>query len=369
MVEAMQNSPAAAGGPQGPGGSSRWIERIVSRPGAPHGEALPRGAAPAPSAKKGGDLGKRLGTAVVLLPLIIYLMIEGGVPWMIFVVCVIGLGSIEFAYLMEAKGLVPARRLGIPAAMALGVLAQGSNEYFVTLLLTATILLLLIRQLGRKDISSAITATSVTIFGVLYVGWLGAHLILLRNLGSEIAEKYLRVRGLPVAAGFEDIGCFFLFLAVAATFLADTGGYFVGRALGKHKLAPTISPKKTWEGLGGSLVFSALGALAVKAIFERQYAGRPYAGDLSYVHCAILGVLAALFGVAGDLAESLLKRDARVKDASGFLPGHGGFLDRLDSLNFVVPISYYYIKIYYYLQLTPEPARDVWKLLRRYGIG
>ena len=369
MEEAKKTSPTTASGSQGPGGPSRLVERVVSRPGAPHGEALAQGAAPPPQAKKASDLGQRLGTAVILLPLIIYLMIKGGVPWMIFVVCVIGLGSIEFAYLMEAKGLVPARRLGIPAAMALGVLAQGSNEYFVTLLLTATILLLLVRQLGRKDISSAITATSVTIFGVIYVGWLGAHLILLRNLGSEIAEKYLRVKGLPVAAGFEDIGCFFLFLAVAATFLADTGGYFAGRAFGKHKLAPTISPKKTWEGLAGSLVFSALGALVVKAVFERHYAGRPYAADLPYLHCVILGALAALFGVAGDLAESLLKRDARVKDASGFLPGHGGFLDRLDSLNFVVPISYYYIKIYYYLQLTAEPSRDVWKLLQRYGIG
>lgn len=372
--------------PVNSGGPSRLVQAIVSGPGfregapstTPGNPEKPGSAPPPPSGRGASDLQKRLATAAVALPLIIGLMLVGGVWWMLLVVVVVGLGSVEFYLFMEAKGLVPHKALGTAAAIGLVIVAQGSNEYYVTLLLTCAILAILIRQLGQRDISTAISGMSVTIFGVIYVGWLGAHLVLVRNLGSEIAAKYMSRGGASfpgfnskaaIPQGFEDIGLFFMLLAMASTFLADTGGYFVGRKFGKHKLAPTISPKKSWEGLGGSVLFAVAGALIVRTIFLAIYKGQPYQHDLGYAHCAILGVLAAFFGLAGDLVESMLKRDARVKDASGLLPGHGGFLDRLDSLNFTVPLTYYYIKIYYYLLLAKDVKGDWLRFLERYGLN
>ncbi|MEW6776643.1 MAG: phosphatidate cytidylyltransferase [Bdellovibrionota bacterium] len=347
---------------------SRLVGKTVSRPGAPVGEG--GSAAASPPGVSASDLKKRLATAAVAIPIIIACIWAGGVWWMVFVVTVIALGTWEFAGFMEAKGLHFSKSVGLTASVGLGLLAQGSNEYFVTILLTVTILLALIRQLGRGDISSAISGTSATLFGVIYVGWLGSHLILIRNLGIEIGDKYLRRGGLPVPQGFDDVGFFFVLLAVACTFLSDTGGYFFGRAWGKHKLAPSISPKKSWEGLLGSLLFAMAGGVLVKFVFLRFfYEGRSYAQDFGYGHCVIVGLLCSSFGLAGDLAESLLKRDARIKDASGLLPGHGGFLDRLDSLNFAVPLTYYYVKIYYYVHFAPDVGGDVTRLLRRYGIG
>jgi phosphatidate cytidylyltransferase len=119
---------------------------------------------------------------------------------------------------------------------------------------------------------------------------------------------------------------------------SDTGAYFTGRALGKHKLAPKISPGKTWEGLiGGVVAAAAFAALATFWFFP----------ELPYQYSIPLAVAMAIVGVLGDLAESAIKRGANAKDAASVLPGHGGFLDRLDSLLLNAPILYYFAKFYF----------------------
>jgi phosphatidate cytidylyltransferase len=120
-------------------------------------------------------------------------------------------------------------------------------------------------------------------------------------------------------------------LAYAATWGNDTLAYFAGRALGRHQLYPRISPKKTWEGFAGGVLGSVLGALVVRFYFLPH---------LSAETCVILGLGASLLGPAGDLCESMLKRAAGVKDSGKLLPGHGGLLDRIDALLFVVPWVY-----------------------------
>jgi phosphatidate cytidylyltransferase len=172
------------------------------------------------------------------------------------------------------------------------------------------------------DFSKMLAAIGVTIFGVLYVAFLGGHLVAMR-LGFEnypnLSTKLL--------------GFFFLILMGA-----DIAALYTGKLLGKHKLAPKISPGKTWEGCVGAFLASmGLAALASYTFFPelKWFAALPLAGAM------------CIFGIIGDLAESAMKRGAGAKDAANILPGHGGLLDRLDSLLFNAPLLYYFAKFYF----------------------
>jgi phosphatidate cytidylyltransferase len=148
----------------------------------------------------------------------------------------------------------------------------------------------------------------------LYVGWLSAHFVLLRGVPD---------------------GRDWVLMALLAVWITDTGAYFVGRPLGRHKMAPHISPGKTWEGAIGAQVagFAAIVGLT-----------KAFGLDLDLVHVVALGLLVPLVAQVGDLAESCLKRGLGIKDSSGLVPGHGGILDRLDSLLFAAPAVYWYLR-------------------------
>lgn len=150
-------------------------------------------------------------------------------------------------------------------------------------------------------------ATAVT-----YVGWLGHHIVLLHELPD---------------------GRDWVLLALLATFAGDTGAYAVGMLIGRHKMAPRISPRKSWEGLGGGIVAATAVTVGAYALGAQEF---------DAVAAVLLGLAIAVLGPVGDLAESMLKRGMGVKDASGLVPGHGGFLDRLDSLLFTVPAVYFF---------------------------
>ena len=146
-----------------------------------------------------------------------------------------------------------------------------------------------------------------------------------------------------------EVGFFYIILCLAAGYGCDTGAYFVGRAYGRRKLAPAISPNKTLEGALGGLIAGALGAVFAKAVFD--YLPGRLSHDLSYSAAVIFGIVIAAAGIVGDLVESLLKRDAEVKDAGRLLPGVGGVLDRVDSALLAIPVTYYLLLAYYYLRL------------------
>lgn len=160
------------------------------------------------------------------------------------------------------------------------------------------------------------TSTTIPIVGLFYVPLLLGHFILLRQLhhGVEL-----------------------IFFVLLVTWLADTGGYVFGLSIGKHPLAPTLSPKKTIEGLVGGVVFAALGAYACQLWFAPFF---------STGQCAMLGITLALIGAVGDLCESGIKRSVNVKDSGTIIPGHGGVLDRIDSLLLTGPALYYYLWLY-----------------------
>ncbi len=133
-------------------------------------------------------------------------------------------------------------------------------------------------------------------------------------------------------------GAFFIVFAVGGAWIADAGAYFVGRFLGKHKMAPTISPHKTWEGAVGGIVANVAGLMLISFVYSMFYLKD--AGHINYIAVAIYGVLCAVAAIVGDLAMSFIKRSCNIKDFGNIMPGHGGVLDRFDSLLLVAPLLY-----------------------------
>jgi phosphatidate cytidylyltransferase len=161
-------------------------------------------------------------------------------------------------------------------------------------------------------------AVWTTLVPIVFVGLTLAHAIALRAVGGELGSDLL------------------VLLLVCVTF-SDTAAYYVGSAFGRRRLAPTISPKKSWEGVVGGILGSVLGAFLGDVWFFQA---------LTPWHAMAVGVVVSLAGVVGDLAESMVKRAAGRKDSSALLPGHGGLLDRLDGLLVAAPVLYYYWRVF-----------------------
>ncbi len=290
------------------------------------------------------DLKQRLLTALIALPIALVLLIIGGVWFSLLVLFLVLVGESEFYRIVELKGVEPMRITGYILAALLVFVAHFSNEYYLNLFLTMAILFIFIMQLYRRDVKTAISSISATIVSIVYVAWLVSHAILLRNIGNELIGKYgivlQKITNLITKPDY--MGLSYLILVIAVTFLADTAAYFIGKSYGKHKLAPIVSPKKTWEGAVAGVITSIIVAIITKYIMNIQ---------MNVFYIALLGALLGIFGILGDLSESLLKRDVDIKDSGNFFPGHGGVLDRLDSLMFNVPITYYFVKTYYYYEI------------------
>ncbi len=274
--------------------------------------------------KPRSDLFLRVFAAALFLPSAFIITRHGDLQYLFLVDVIVFTGLWEFYGLLEAKGFQPARKIGVFCGLALTWYAYFRGGMYLNFLLTGALLLLMTVALLRASVEKAVLNISSTIFGVLYVGWLGSHFVLLRELP--------RLGGLDY-----EMGARFVFLAVLLTWACDTGAYFVGRAFGRHPLFPRVSPKKTWEGaLGGGLFAVLAGAVAQMT----------FASYLTLPVAIALGLLAAVAGITGDLVESLMKRDSKMKDTASLIPGHGGTLDRFDSLLFVVPLIYYFHKFF-----------------------
>lgn len=276
----------------------------------------------------------RLLTAAIALPIIIASIVLPlyipGTVWLFVVIAAVALvaGMFEFYSLTKKLQLKADAAVGYLGAAALFVGFVFDAPAKAPDLLIATLALIVIGCLisqsfrFQKDFSKMLTGIGVTLTGVLFVAFLGGFLISTR-VGFE------QHPGLST----DLLGYFFLVI-----FGSDTGAYFAGRALGKHKLAPAISPGKTVEGLiGGILAAAFFGALSTLLFFP----------ELPLQYSIPLACVLAIVGVLGDLAESAMKRGSNTKDAATILPGHGGFLDRLDSLLFGAPILYYFARFYF----------------------
>lgn len=268
---------------------------------------------------------KRILSGIIGGGIYIGLGLLGG-PWLALGLgLLLLLGTYEFWRLARRNAIM--MHLEIPAIVGLSLVvavtaAVGRADSWAQIhaaerLFSAALIILLAGTALVEVLSGrtggAAAATSVTLFGGVYISFPLAYMILLRAMpGSD--------------------GLFYFFLLTVVTWANDSAAYFVGSAIGRHHFAPSISPKKTVEGSVAGLIASALASLVYAAAMARS--PWPAMGA---------GLLVGLFGQAGDLFESLLKRDFAVKDSGAFLPGHGGMLDRFDSLILAAPALYYLV--------------------------
>jgi len=265
----------------------------------------------------------RIISAVVFLPILIVTLWRGSPVYFAALVGIaIALGLVEYYSLAERIGARGGRVQGILASAGLLIAFFLERPDLIGVILAALVIVeLTVQLLSNPDLRGTITAAAATVFGVVYVALLGGHLIAIRMIadaGTQLPAKLLSL--------------FFLII-----FAGDTGAYYVGRLLGRHKLAPRISPGKTVEGLIGGL------GANVGAGLIAHYTFFP---ELKIAHAVPLALVMGVLGVIGDLCESMLKRGAQAKDAGQIIPGHGGVLDRLDSLLFNAPVLYYYYVIF-----------------------
>ena len=274
----------------------------------------------------------RIVTAVIVLPfLIASILISWLQPLFVAMTAVaMVLGLYEFYLLARKRDMKPDIVAGYLGGAGLFTIFYFASPYSApdrldVQTIVFVILLLIIGTLVAATLRGApydkmIASSGATILGVLYVVLLGSYLVAVRT-------------GFQHALSADLLSFFFLILMGA-----DIGAYYVGRAIGKHKLAPTISPGKTWEGLfGGVIAALALAAVAHFWFFP----------ELPLKWALPLAAVMIVLGILGDLTESALKRGAGAKDAAKILPGHGGILDRLDSLLFNAPLLYYFARLYF----------------------
>ncbi|TGK05241.1 phosphatidate cytidylyltransferase [Leptospira langatensis] len=176
-------------------------------------------------------------------------------------------------------------------------------------------------QILRRPLDGAIFSVSSTVLGVVYASLPLGHLLLLLGMNE---------------------GIYYVFLVSVATFLTDVGGYFGGRWFGRNPAGLAISPKKTWEGYVSGIIVAILSVFLLNYLWERSTGVRPLVGGAEVF---LVTLILSIVGVIGDLLESAMKRDAKVKDSGNLIPGHGGVLDRADALLLTVPILYFYLQI------------------------
>ncbi|MGI8653684.1 MAG: phosphatidate cytidylyltransferase [Pyrinomonadaceae bacterium] len=265
----------------------------------------------------------RIITALIALPILIAsILIESLAPlFVLLALAAMVLGLYEFWFLARKGGMKPDVVVGYAGAAAIFTSFYFNEPELMTVILPLLVIAALAAAMLRgAPFDKMMASVGATVLGVLYVAFLGSHLLALRvGFRQTLAAQLLS----------------FFFLVIMGS---DTGAYYTGRSLGRHKLAPNISPGKTWEGaVGGMLASLLLAALAHFWFFRELNLG------VALGLAALMNVL----GVAGDLTESALKRGAGAKDAAQILPGHGGLLDRLDSLLFNAPLIYYFGRLYF----------------------
>ncbi len=284
-------------------------------------------------------MNSRLLTALVALPVLIlsivlpyFLPDYAAANWLFLLIAALafGAGLFEFFILtkkLELKADASIAYLGAAAFFVAFLFdAPAKAPDFLILSVAIFLIAVLITQTFRfqKDFSKMLTGIGVTVLGVWYIAFLGGFIVSMRVGFENTLVPFLSTKLLA-----------FFFCVVMG---ADVGAYYVGKNFGKHKLIPTISPNKTWEGVIGGLVLSSVFAALASAWFFPE---------LPYKFSIPLAIVMSLIGLFGDLAESAMKRGSDVKDAASILPGHGGLLDRLDSLLFNAPVLYYFARFYF----------------------
>lgn len=267
------------------------------------------------------NLRKRTPTAIVLITLF-FLLVQYGSGLLIFLVfqAIMVTALLEFYNLARRKKLHPQKLVGIIASLIIGLAFYFKEKVPVELALFAALLFVgayyLFAFTRLEQLPFFSQSIAITFFGAFFLSFTLNHLYLIK------VEK----------------GAFYIYFFCAIIFLGDSGAYFMGKAFGRHKMAPLASPKKTWEGSLGGIALGTLGALAAQQILVRE---------VELWRALVTGAVVHAVAQMSDPLESLFKRAVGVKDSSNILPGHGGFLDRIDSFILAAPLFYYLVRYFW----------------------
>ncbi|HJU90220.1 MAG TPA: phosphatidate cytidylyltransferase [Gemmatimonadaceae bacterium] len=286
------------------------------------------------------ELARRTLFAVVAIPIVLGAVYVGDAALAALLAIAAALGAWEFFRMAERGEYAPLGAVGIVLAALLPLLAHatrlGAAAPSITWAILAVLALFAVALFVRGPANRPIGAVAVTLLGVVYTGGL---------LTYAYALRYHRFTNYALGA---EAGAALLFFPLILTWTSDTGGYFVGRSVGRNKLIPSVSPGKTIEGAIGALVLCAvIGWVYVRWVLT------PYANlTLTPLAAAMFGAIVSIAVQVGDLVESLMKREVAVKDSSRLLPGHGGVLDRLDGMLFALPVAYWLLDV---MRVFPVP--------------
>lgn len=271
----------------------------------------------------------RIIVGLVGIPFLVWIMLHGGYGFLFFTVSIAALAQWEFYKAARHKGYQPIEWLGIGAGSVYlaSVSSVGLVPFSAEFTMAAMVLAASIAEVFRQR-STALANVMTTVGGFLYIPFMIGFFHLMQQ---QFQEHY------------HTGGRLFTVILFAGIWLCDSAAYFSGKFLGKHKLLERVSPKKTWEGAIGGFICSIVGVYGLS-----EWLLKP---ALPMLFIVLTGAIIGTIGQIGDLFESLIKRDAQIKDSSGILPGHGGILDRFDSALFVAPAVWLLFMLYQYLEL------------------
>ena len=259
---------------------------------------------------------KRFSTALVLAAIGLPATIYGGIFFWLMMAFFLTFAAWEYVNLMRGAKFEPAPLISVGGVLAI-LIVRTQFPAYESAVFTALVLLAMAYHLNafERGRDKAAGDFAITVTSLIYMGWIGSYLV--------------KLRGLPG-------GLWWFFLVLPTIWFADSAAYFVGKNFGKNKLAPRLSPKKTWEGYWGGVFFGTLSGVLFAWLWRNNI-------DVSLLDGALVGFLMSLLTTLGDLGESMIKRQANIKDSSQLFPGHGGVFDRIDTWLWAAPIGYYLV--------------------------
>lgn len=295
------------------------------------------------------DLIKRVVVGIIGIPIGLFIIYLGGIVFTIALSIISTLALWEYYRLFTTKNFHPYRILGIILNNFLifgffVIHSQNKFKYDVFLLLffifCFVIIILTIAIFSKR--ANTLINISATFSGVIYVSFAFLSLNFIREF--NLFFEWIQGNFFEIYSGLGEVGLFenidslwaakLTIIMISSIWISDSFAYFIGKKFGKHKILPSVSPKKSWEGFAGGFVGAIIGFTVI---------GYFLLPKIPFFHFFIMGLIVAVFGQLGDFAESKLKRDSGIKDSSSLLPGHGGILDRFDSMMFISPIIFIYL--------------------------
>jgi phosphatidate cytidylyltransferase len=266
-------------------------------------------------------LKERLLVLIPLIPAAVALVMAGGWLFTVGVIVVLGIAGWEFWRMYTEGGYKPSAFLLIGGPAIFVLFRQFLEFQYIDVLLVGLLFAALTIHLVEFERGCQTSALDfgISLGGMLYLGWLGAYFISVRNLPD---------------------GQWWLLLVLPSIWFADAGGYTIGRHFGYHKISQKASPNKSWEGYFGGILFAAIFCPLLAMLWQTR------AASITPLKGLILGIILSLVCIIGDLGESMFKRHFKIKDSSNILPGHGGLLDRIDTWLWALPIGYYLIQFW-----------------------